>query len=106
MSGYKAGHLYCSEMPSSKLWAHSLTLTYHIVIQRHTKQVLGIRSQRGLVALPARPAPGPSAWRESDRDTAVKSPVLLSCWAPPLGHLNVSSCSGRAVPEASQSYRR
>lgn len=56
MSRYKARHLYCSEMSSSKLWAHSLTLTYHIVIERDTKQVLGIRSQRGSSpCLPARP---------------------------------------------------
>ena len=58
MSRHKARHLYCSEMSSNKLRDHSLTLTYHIVIQQDTKQVLGIRSQRGLVALPTPPGPG------------------------------------------------
>lgn len=54
MSRYKARHLYCSEMSSNKLWDHSLTLTYHIVIRRDTKLALGIRTQRGLAALTRR----------------------------------------------------
>lgn len=51
MSRYKARHLYCSEMSSNKLWDHSLTLTYHIVIRQDTTLALGIRAQRGLAAL-------------------------------------------------------
>lgn len=63
MSRYKARHLYCSEMSSNKLWDHSLTLTYHIVIRQDATLALGIRAQRGLAAL-ARLRPCLPAWMQ------------------------------------------
>lgn len=59
MGRYKARHLYCSEMSSNKLWDHSLTLTYHLVIWQDTELALGIQAPRGLVA-PARLRPPPA----------------------------------------------
>lgn len=95
MSRYKARHLYCSEMSSSKLWDHSLTLTYHIVIRQDTSWLLELGPQGGppsyhAVALPAQ-GPRLPTWTASDPDTVApepRAPIPFCCWALPLGHLN------------------